>query len=93
MGHITLRMGEKCFEDEEIFPDGFAESGAFSYAEEELLTYWGDTMYALEVGYLLPENLEEEHFVQVIGNPKLARSCLEKVWVKYKALSRFDIPS
>ncbi|WED28831.1 DUF413 domain-containing protein [Vibrio sp. DW001] len=86
-------MGEKCFEDEEIFPDGFAESGAFSYAEEELLTYWGETMYALEVGHLIPENSEEEHFVQVIEGSKLARSCLEKVWLKYKALSGFDIHS
>jgi uncharacterized protein YifE (UPF0438 family) len=61
--------------------------------EEELLTYWGETMYALEAGHLIPENLEEEYFVQVTGNPKLAHFCLEKVWLKYKAIYRFDIPS
>ncbi|MDB1125197.1 DUF413 domain-containing protein [Vibrio algarum] len=86
MQHIKLRMGQDHFEDEDRFPDGFAESGEFTYAEEELLTYWGETMYALELGEIIPENLEEEHFVQAIKNPKLAHSCLEKVWLKYKTL-------
>ena len=93
MEHIRFRMGENSFTDEELFPHGFAESGEFTYAEEELLVYWGETMYSLEIGDLTPENIEEELFLKVIENPALAHSCLEKVWLKYRALAKYRIPS
>jgi uncharacterized protein YifE (UPF0438 family) len=86
MKHIKLRMGRKHFEDKDRFPNGFSDSGLFSDVEDELLTYWGETMEALEVGDLLAKNPEEEHFLQAVNNPALANTCLEKVWLKYKKL-------
>lgn len=86
MGHILFRMGLGKFEDLENFPDGFVESGLFTDEEEELLTYWGETMYGLEIGNLVPKNEEEAHFIRTIDKPELAKSSLEKVWLKYQKL-------
>ncbi|MCE0495417.1 DUF413 domain-containing protein [Vibrio salinus] len=84
MDHICLRMGKNHFEDRENFPDGFVESGFFSDMEEDILIYWGETMYRLEIGDIYPENEEEEHFVRMLDKPEIANSILERTWLKYR---------
>lgn len=88
MSETVFRLGKKRFFDTKKFPRGFAKSGDFTLGEENLLTQYGDTMLGLESGALQPENAEEQRFLQVLDNPELAESKLEKVWVKYVRLSR-----
>ncbi|WP_194436872.1 DUF413 domain-containing protein [Vibrio fluminensis] len=88
MSDTEFRHGKKRFYDNTKFPRGFAKSGDFTLAEEEVLTVYGDTMLGLETGELSPQNAEEKHFVKVIENPGKAKSKLERVWLKYIQLSR-----
>jgi uncharacterized protein YifE (UPF0438 family) len=88
MSEIELRHGKKPFYDNKKFPRGFAKSGDFTLAEEELLIQFGDTMSRLESGELKPENQVEQHFLEVLKNPLDAQSKIEKVWVKYTRLAR-----
>ncbi|MGF1911332.1 DUF413 domain-containing protein [Vibrio kasasachensis] len=88
MSDTEFRHGKKRFYDNTKFPRGFAKSGDFTLAEEEILTIYGDTMLALENGELAPQNPEEKHFVKVIENPGKAKSKLERIWLKYIQLAR-----
>jgi uncharacterized protein YifE (UPF0438 family) len=88
MAEILMRMGEKRFYDDKAFPRGFAKSGNFTILEEELLTYYGDTMAGLESGKLEPENQEERHFLKAIKDPKKAKTKLETTWLKYIRYAR-----
>lgn len=88
MSETEFRHGKKRFYDNTKFPRGFAKSGDFTLAEEELLTIYGGTMLGLESGELTPENAEEAHFVKAIENPVKAKSKLERVWLKYTQLAR-----
>ncbi|WP_413111822.1 DUF413 domain-containing protein [Thaumasiovibrio sp. DFM-14] len=83
-----MRMGEGRFCDNKAFPRGFAKSGDFTLVEADLLTHYGQTMLALELGNLEPENAEENHFLQTLIDHKNANTKLEKVWLKYIELSR-----
>ncbi len=88
MSETEFRHGKKRFYDNVKFPRGFAKSGDFTLAEEELLTLYGDTMQGLETGDLQPENAEEKHFTKVLENPGKAKSKLERTWLKYIQLAR-----
>ncbi|MDA0149009.1 MULTISPECIES: DUF413 domain-containing protein [Vibrio] len=88
MSDTEFRHGKKRFYDNTKFPRGFAKSGDFTLAEEELLTLYGDTMLGLETGELSPTNSEEKHFVKVIENPGKAKTKLERTWLKYVQLAR-----
>lgn len=88
MSETEFRHGKKRFFDNVKFPRGFAKSGDFTLAEEELLITYGDTMLGLESGDLLPESAEEAHFIKAIENPVKAKSKLERVWLKYTQLAR-----
>lgn len=88
MSQLEFRLGKKRFFDPKKFPRGFAKSGDFTIAEEDLLSRYGDTMMNLESGVLQPENSEETHFIQVIQNQNEAESKLERVWLKYVKLAR-----
>lgn len=88
MSEIAFRYGKKRFYDNVKFPRGFAKSGEFTLAEEELLTLYGDTMSALESGELSPENADEKHFIKVLSQPTKAKSKLERVWLKYIQLAK-----
>lgn len=88
MSDTLFRHGKKRFYDNTKFPRGFAKSGDFTLAEEEILTLYGDTMQGLEMRILEPENAEEKHFIKVIENPGKAKSKLERVWLKYVQLAR-----
>ncbi|WP_299694396.1 DUF413 domain-containing protein [uncultured Vibrio sp.] len=88
MAEILMRMGEKRFYDGKAFPRGFAKSGNFTILEEELLTYYGDTMAGLESGELDAENAEEKHFLKALKDPKKANTKLETTWLKYIKLAR-----
>ncbi|MFG0605319.1 DUF413 domain-containing protein [Vibrio mimicus] len=88
MSETAFRQGKKRFFDTKKFPRGFAKSGDFTLAEENILTQYGDTMLGLESGELHPENAEEEHFLKALEKPELAESKLEKAWLKYTRLAR-----
>ncbi|CAM3921777.1 DUF413 domain-containing protein [Vibrio aquimaris] len=88
MSDTLFRHGKKRFFDNEKFPRGFAKSGDFTLAEEEILTLYGDTMQGLETGLIEPDNAEEKHFIKVLENPSKAKSKLERVWLKYIQLAR-----
>ncbi|RQW65056.1 DUF413 domain-containing protein [Vibrio viridaestus] len=88
MSQVEFRPGQKRFYDTKKFPRGFAKSGDFTIAEEDLLTRFGDTMLRLETGDLSPSNQEEAGFMAVMLQEKSAETKLEKVWVKYVQLSR-----
>ncbi|MGR5251799.1 DUF413 domain-containing protein [Vibrio astriarenae] len=88
MSETHFRYGRKRFYDNTKFPRGFAKSGDFTLAEEELLIQFGDTMLGLELGELSPENSEEKHFLKVLANPLKAKSKLERTWLKYTQLAR-----
>ncbi|WP_026970772.1 DUF413 domain-containing protein [Aliagarivorans marinus] len=83
-----FRYGRKRFYDDIKFPRGFSKSGDFTLAESELLSLYGDTMLALELGTLLPESSAERHFIKVLRNPLKAKTALERVWLKYLRLAR-----
>tara|TARA_Y100001956_G_C4128762_1_gene192099 strand:- start:7598 stop:7954 length:357 start_codon:yes stop_codon:yes gene_type:complete len=88
MSDTQFRHGKKRFYDNTKFPRGFAKSGDFTLAEEEILTLYGDTMLGLESGEIVPDNSEEKHFVKVLENPGKAKTKLERVWLKYIQLAR-----
>lgn len=88
MSETEFRHGKKRFYDNTKFPRGFAKSGDFTLAEEEILTIYGDTMLALEAGDISPENGEEKHFLKVLAHPHKAKTKLERVWLKYTQLAR-----
>ncbi|MCX9525385.1 DUF413 domain-containing protein, partial [Vibrio cholerae] len=52
MSETAFRQGKKRFFDTKKFPRGFAKSGDFTLAEEDILTRYGDTMLGLESGEL-----------------------------------------
>ncbi|WP_394149978.1 DUF413 domain-containing protein [Vibrio maritimus] len=88
MQNVDFRLGKKPFYDNKRFRRGFAKSGDFTIAEEEILIRFGDTMNLLELGELSPETDEERHFLQVLSDEKQAENKLEKTWVKYIHLAR-----
>ncbi len=88
MFETAIRQGKKRFYDTKKFPRGFAKSGDFTLAEEDILTIYGETLSALETGTLQPENAEEQQFLKVLENPELAASKIEKAWMKYVRLAR-----
>ncbi|MCL9775343.1 DUF413 domain-containing protein [Vibrio methylphosphonaticus] len=88
MSDVDFRLGNKPFYDNNKFRRGFAKSGDFTLAEEEILIRYGATMNQLEQGEITPENIAEEHFLLVIQDEKQADTKLEKAWVKYIHLAR-----
>jgi uncharacterized protein len=88
MFETQVRQGKKRFYDNKKFSRGFAKSGDFTLAEENMLVTYGDTLLGLECGQLSPENDEEQKFVDMLINHLEPQSKLEKVWVKYVTLAR-----
>jgi uncharacterized protein YifE (UPF0438 family) len=88
MKTIAIRLSEKPFTDRQKFPYGFRKSGDFSITESDLLTRYGKTLLGLERGELLPENEDEQHFINVICGKAQATNNLEKAWAKYVRLAR-----
>ncbi|WNJ97972.1 DUF413 domain-containing protein [Vibrio ruber] len=88
MSETEFRYGKKRFYDNKKFPRGFAKSGDFTLAEEELLIQFGETMSQLESGVLEPVNTDERRFLLVLEQPEKATTKLERVWLKYVRLAR-----
>lgn len=63
MSDTEFRPGKKHFYDNKKFPRGFAKSGDFTLAEEDLLIRFGETMQNLETGVLTPESQAEKLFL------------------------------
>jgi uncharacterized protein YifE (UPF0438 family) len=87
MSDIQFRQGIKPFYDPIKFPRGFAKSGNFTLAEEQLLMRYGKTMQQLANKEISPENEEEEQFIASLNAPEMMSSKLEKVWFKYTQLT------
>ncbi|MGF1694802.1 DUF413 domain-containing protein [Vibrio lamellibrachiae] len=88
MFDTQFRHGKKRYYDMVKFPHGFAKSGDFTLLESEILMTFGETMLALEIGDITPDNSEEKHFLKVIKHPMKAKTKLEHTWVKYTHLAR-----
>ncbi|WP_375749971.1 DUF413 domain-containing protein [Vibrio sp. HN007] len=84
----NIRVGERRFYDNKAFPRGFGKSGYFTIAEDDILSSYGQTLLALELGDIFPENPEEKHFLKVLRNPGKAKSKIEQTWLKYVQLAR-----
>ena len=88
MSDVDFRLGNKPFYDNNKFRRGFAKSGDFTLAEEEILIRYGATMNQLEQGEIAPESVVEQHFLLVMQDERQAETKLEKAWVKYIHLAR-----
>lgn len=83
-----IRQGKTRFYDNKHFSRGFSKSGDFTLVEDEILTFFGNTLLALESGDLTPENQSEQDFVDTVQGKKEPSTKLEKTWAKYVKLSR-----
>ncbi|MFT2089694.1 DUF413 domain-containing protein [Paraglaciecola sp. 2405UD69-4] len=88
MDTFNIRAGSKTYLDPLNFKYGFRKSGDFSIAESEILSTYGHSLLALEMGEMFPETDAEQHFVKVVTGKCEAESKLEKTWNKYIRLSR-----
>lgn len=88
MSENEIRQGSGPFYDNKHFARGFSKSGNFTLAEDEMLTYFGKTLIALENGELEPINDAEKHFVKVVQQQVEPETKLERTWLKYVLLSR-----
>jgi hypothetical protein len=88
MVESEIRIGERRFYDNNAFPRGFGKSGNFTIAEDDILSSYGQTLLALELGDIIPVNTEEKHFLKVLKNPGKAKSKIEQTWLKYIQLAR-----
>ncbi|WP_289028288.1 DUF413 domain-containing protein [uncultured Paraglaciecola sp.] len=88
MDTFNVRPGSKTYLDPLNFKYGFRKSGDFSITESEILSTYGHTLLALEMGEVTPETDAEIHFVQAVTGKLEADSKLEKTWIKYVRLSR-----
>jgi uncharacterized protein len=87
MSDTEFRPGKKHFYDNKKFPRGFAKSGDFTIAEEDLLIRFGETMQNLENGELAPINDAEVEFVNELSAPESVTTKMAKVWLKYVRLA------
>ncbi|MGR5002325.1 DUF413 domain-containing protein [Vibrio celticus] len=83
-----IRQGKTRFYDNKHFSRGFSKSGDFTLVEDEILTFFGSTLLALESGDLTPKNQSELDFLEVVQGKKEPSTKLEKTWAKYVKLSR-----
>lgn len=84
----SIRQGVSKFYDNLKFPRGFAKSGDFTLAEEEILTFYGKTLLGLETGELEANNEEEKRLIKVSHMEIEPESKIEKTWLKYIKLAR-----
>ncbi|WP_117232496.1 DUF413 domain-containing protein [Vibrio maerlii] len=87
MTEFDVRVGTKPFYDNNKFKRGFAKSGDFTIAEENILIHYGDTLRQLTDGSLLPESDQENQLIRVLSGEAEAESKLEKTWQKYQKLA------
>lgn len=88
MTPTSIRQGATRFYDNLKFSRGFAKSGDFTLAEEEILTFYGKTLLGLETGELQAINEEEKRLVKVAHFEVEPESKIEKTWLKYINLAR-----
>ncbi|MGR5175767.1 DUF413 domain-containing protein [Vibrio mediterranei] len=88
MTSTSIRQGNVRFYDNVKFPRGFAKSGDFTLAEEEILTFYGKTLLGLESGELEATNDEEKRLIKVTQMELAPESKIEKTWFKYISLAR-----
>ncbi|WP_325894902.1 DUF413 domain-containing protein [Grimontia sp. NTOU-MAR1] len=74
--------GQKFFDDRH-FPKGFARSGYFTIKEAQLLETSGRTMKALFEGAMVPQDEEQQKFVDEVNGRRAAESSYALCWLKY----------
>ena len=84
----NIRVGSRPFSDPNRFPYGFKKSGDFTISEASILSIYGDTLFNLEIGSLLPSTPEEEHFIQCAKGQADIETSIERAWMKYAKLAR-----
>lgn len=71
------------FFDDNNFPYGFSRSGDFTATEAQLLTDCGHIMMQLAQKQRLPENSDQEQFLQVIEGKAVPQTPIERIYEKY----------
>lgn len=79
----TIRKGSRPYFDDIHFPRGFSRSGEFTVVESMLMNDFGYTLKCLHDGVLMPENVEEKRFIDVVTGTQEPQSQIEKTWMKY----------
>lgn len=75
------------FFDDKNYPRGFSRHGDYTIRESQTLEQFGQACLALENGERKPATAEEKQFVAVMKGEREAETTLEKVWLKYRALT------
>lgn len=75
------------FFDDKNYPRGFSRHGDYTIRESQTLEQFGQACLALESGERTPMTAEEKQFVAVVKGEREAETTLEKVWLKYRALT------
>ncbi|MCC4800892.1 DUF413 domain-containing protein [Enterovibrio norvegicus] len=74
--------GQRFFDDKH-FPKGFARSGYFTIKDAQLLETCGRTMKALFEGTMVPQDEEQQKFVDEVNGRRAAESQYSICWLKY----------
>jgi uncharacterized protein len=80
----TMRLGVRKFYDDINFAGGISRSGFFNIKESENLISYGYTLSGLASGQLIPQNDEEQRFVEQINAEQDSELYFVKLWRKYK---------
>lgn len=76
------------FYDDKYFPVGFARCGEFTLQQANMLESYGYSLKQLESGEKEAATSQEKSFVAVCQGLQAADSALEKVWLKYRQLTK-----
>ncbi|WP_371377648.1 DUF413 domain-containing protein [Thalassotalea aquiviva] len=81
--NTSIRKGQYIFYGDPIFTRGLSRSGYFSKRESDELALYGYTLEQLSHGKLLPDNEEEQNFVDAISSEQDSELYAVKLWRKY----------
>lgn len=73
------------FYDDKNYPRGFSRHGDYTIRESDILESYGQAFLDLELGKREAINAEEEAFVAVCKNERVAETIFEKTWIKYRS--------
>jgi hypothetical protein len=84
MDQYTGIRSEGKFYDDIHFPRGFSKHGIFTIREADALHTYGKVMYKLANQLMEPLSRDEVHFVKVCQQKAVAKTELERLWMKYQ---------
>ena len=81
--NTTIRKGKTLFYGHQMFTHGLARSGHFTLKEADALELYGKTLSGLADQSLMPENEEEQVFVEQVNQIGECSLYAAKLWKKY----------